>query len=150
MLGHSDLFTPKVTPKNNRLRNLFTCANDAAVQFISWLRVGAALKKGFMEATTKETARITFLLFLLSIPASLFGVFVGMKIWNMFMPALFGLPALAFWKAYGLRLAFWAFGEKGKPGRNATNSEIGNHMLGMAFAYSIAWGIAALISGAAL
>lgn len=44
------------------------------------------------------------LIFLFTVGVEFLIAFLGMLLWNVFMPDLFGVPSLTFWQAFGIRL----------------------------------------------
>lgn len=46
----------------------------------------------------------TGLIILFAVGVEFLITFLGMLLWNGFMPNLFGVPSLTFWQAFGIRL----------------------------------------------
>jgi hypothetical protein len=92
----------------------------------------------------KESGWVTFVLLIFRIFCGLFGTFVGMKVWNLFMPSLFGLPALSFAQFYGVRLVLWCVSNKEDSNSEKTNKA--KSLLGITLAYALTWGVAVRIA----
>lgn len=95
-----------------------------------------------------ENPYVGLALSLLGIGMSFFYIYVGMRIWNLFVPPVFGVGAITYWQSYGLGLVAWCFSRKPRISemKKESLSDKAYNVLGLSVAYSFALAVAVLIA----